>query len=306
MNVLVVDDSRSIRDLVGLIISEMQHQVFSVDCGAAAVELFANHTIDLVLLDVEMPGINGFETCRQLREIAGNNWIPVIFLSSRSDDKHFVDGIDAGGDAYLSKPVNSVVLQAMVRAMARISAMSNRLAQANKVLKNLVYVDALTNIVNRGGFDKAFENEWMKAIAEQTPICILLLDIDYFKLFNDNYGHPEGDRCLVRVAEELAASCLGPDDLVARYGGEEFVLLLPQSGLKRGVTLAKAIVRAIAALSITHDFSEIGNRVTLSIGVSCCILPHRDSTKQQLLKLADEALYAAKDTGRNRVCHRQF
>ncbi|MCP5161302.1 MAG: diguanylate cyclase [Hahellaceae bacterium] len=299
MNVMVVEDSRAIRNLVTAYVEEMGFRVLPAEDGAAALDLFSQHSIDLILMDVEMPGINGFEVTRRMRARLRNDWLPIIFLSSKSSDQHFIDGIQAGGDAYLAKPVNGPVLQSMVRAMGRIAAMRDDLVKANKELERMAHVDILTDLTNRRGFMAAYMREWARSNRDGTPLSIVLIDIDYFKGYNDNYGHLEGDACLRRVARALANAVMRPADVVARFGGEEFVVLLPNTDLAGASDVAERLRAAVENVGIKHEFSSVATHVTISVGVA---QKRPEMAPELLLSSADEFLYKAKERGRNNVC----
>ncbi len=299
MNVLVVDDSRAIRNLVTAYVEEMGFRVLLAADGAEALEVFGQHAVDLVLMDVEMPGINGFETTRRMRARLKDEWLPIVYLSSKSTDDYFVEGIQAGGDAYLEKPVNGPVLQSMVRAMGRISAMRAALLKANEDLERMAFVDILTDLTNRRGFMNLYAKEWARSNRDCSPLSVLLVDIDYFKGYNDNYGHLEGDDCLRRVARQLAKGVLRPADTVARYGGEEFVVLLPDTDLSGAVEVAERLRESVLAAEVRHEFSPAAPCVSVSIGVA---QKRPEMSPDMLLSGADACLYQAKEKGRNRVC----
>ncbi|MDR4517299.1 MAG: diguanylate cyclase [Nitrosomonas sp.] len=176
----------------------------------------------------------------------------------------------------------------------------NKLLQLNQELENLSFKDALTDIANRRSFDDALSREWKQARRNQKPLSLIMIDVDFFKIYNDFYGHQQGDNCLKTVAKTLALVAKRPKDMVARCGGEEFVLLLPETELKDAIQLAEECRERIQALKLKFELSEISDVVTISLGV-CAITPQKDDVSGFLLKAADEALYSAKKMGRNRV-----
>nr|WP_277875209.1 diguanylate cyclase [Anabaena sphaerica] len=175
------------------------------------------------------------------------------------------------------------------------------LKQANKELVRLANLDGLTKIANRRCFDESLAQEWLRLKREKSPLALLLGDIDYFKYYNDYYGHQAGDECLRRVAKAMAQSCNRPADLVARYGGEEFAILLPNTDLDGAIHITKQIQQEIARIAISHQYSAASEQVTLSIGV-VSMVPTNDTSPEVIIAAADQALYKAKAQGRNTYC----
>lgn len=299
MNVLLVEDSRAIRHLVTAYVEEVGHRVLSVDSGESALELFNKEHIDLVLMDIELPGIDGFETTRRMRARLSDVWLPIVFFSSNTSDQHFIEGIKAGGDAYLTKPVNGAVLQSMVKAMGRIALAQEQLQRANNELLRLAHIDALTELTNRRGFIMSYGREWGRASREKEPLSVVLIDVDFFKAYNDQYGHLAGDDCLRLVAKTLAKSLLRPADIIARYGGEEFVVLLPNTDLDGAMLVAERLREAVASQRQKHESSIIADYVTVSVGVA---EKEEGQLPDDLLEKADKYLYQAKESGRNKAC----
>ncbi|MBL0143132.1 MAG: diguanylate cyclase [Betaproteobacteria bacterium] len=275
--------------------------------GLQALALFESEKPDLVLIDVQMPGMDGLEVVRRIRQMSTDHWVPVIFLTSMEDDADFARGIEAGGDDYLTKPVSPVVLEAKIRALRRLDdirrelmAVTLELREANERLARLSQQDGLTGLANRRRFDLDLMRELGRARREQRPICLVIADADHFKAYNDAYGHPAGDECLRRIAGALRLACRRPGDVAARYGGEEFALILPDTTEEAGRRRAREAMRAVAALEIEHRGSEVSGVVTLSLGVAGCV-PDAAVVADTLLSRADQALYAAKRAGRNAV-----
>lgn len=306
MKVLVVDDARSNRLLMSHFIRAMGHTSVEAANGEEAVSIFAQERPDLVLMDVVMPGVDGFEATRRIRAMEGEDWVPVIFLSAQEDERDIATGIEAGGDDYLAKPVSQVVLSAKMRAMQRIAAMrsqlvsmSRELAATNQELARLAHSDGLTGIANRRYFDTYLARESARAARNRSPLSIILADVDHFKAFNDCYGHQAGDDVLKRIAACLNSQLRRPADLVARYGGEEFVVVLPETNRSGGLRVAEMLRAAVEELAIPHTRSSVGPHVTLSLGMTCASGP--PIKPGQLLAEADQALYSAKHAGRNRI-----
>ncbi|EAR63026.1 diguanylate cyclase [Neptuniibacter caesariensis] len=298
MNILVVDDDRFIREIISAVIKDAKHNPITAANAEEALPILDQGGIDLVLTDVEMPGKNGFELTREIRNRFPDNWFPIIFLSGQSDEKHYEEGIDAGGDDYLTKPVSPIVLKAKILAMERIAKMKKDLDSANARLEKLSSQDPLTKISNRRDLEHNLLKEWQRSKRDQTELAAIMLDIDYFKPYNDNYGHQQGDDCLKVVAKTLKKCLNRSHDLVARYGGEEFAIILPDANLSGAETVALQILDALKEANLKHEFSTVADRVTVSMGISSTRFAAE--TPNALIKQADEALYQAKENGRNR------
>ncbi|WDE03027.1 diguanylate cyclase [Thalassomonas viridans] len=295
MNILVVDDNKCIRDVIGAMVLANDHQPVVVDGYAAALEKLRRQVIDVILMDIEMPEVDGLTLTRMVRK-EFSQWIPIIFLSANDSARYLADGIEAGGDDYLTKPVKEEILNAKIKAMARIAEMKHQLDEANKKLEMLSCLDPLTNVLNRRGLEQQLQESWQKNGKARGELSLLMIDIDFFKAYNDNYGHPRGDQCLQQVASVLTGTLLNASELVARYGGEEFVMLLPSTSLAQARNRARNIIAALSQAELVHEYSDVAPRVTVSIGVSCSSLGAKDH--QVLIEQADQALYQAKRRGR--------
>lgn len=296
-NILVVEDSAAMRAMISGVVKASGHSVVEAESGEEACELFSQEKIDLAVLDVNMDGINGFETCRRLRALAKDRWFPVIYLSATDSADNIVEGLDAGGDAYVTKPVNPRVLEAILNAMGRIADMRNELDVANKRLERLAAYDGLTQIPNRRSFDETLIRYLLQARREQTDLALLLIDVDHFKAYNDYYGHQKGDEALMSTATALVESLLRPVDMVARYGGEEFAVLLPQTDAVGAAKVAERISANLVKANITHEASKTAEHLTASVGIA--IASQGQMEPNPLIEQADRALYAAKSAGRN-------
>jgi diguanylate cyclase (GGDEF)-like protein len=311
MKVLLAEDSRTNQMLISSYIEEFGHQVIIVGDGQAAVEAFKKERPDLILMDVIMPVLDGIEAARKIRRLCEENhdWIPIIFLSALSNSKDIAKGIEAGGDDYLSKPVDSIVLNAKLTAMARIADMREQLDEANRKLTLISAKDGLTGLYNRRHFDEVMGKEIKVARRIKTPLSVILCDIDHFKAFNDNYGHQGGDDCLKVVAETLQEAVNRPGDMVARYGGEEFVIVLPETDLAGATKVAELVRQAIEDAAIIHAYSSTSEYVTISAGVATMmevdVGADMEAAIRDLIEAADKGLYRAKEQGRNRVCSTQ-
>jgi len=308
MKTLVIEDSKSSLKLLCAHIQKLGITPVPAETGASGIELFLQERPDLVLLDIIMPDLDGYEVARQIRQLElPGEWTPIIFLSSLNKDQDIEKGIAAGGDDYLLKPISEIVLAAKIRAMQRIIQMrqsllvlTRKLDVANLELKRLTSVDSLTGIANRRHFDEMLSREWRRAMRQGDELSILMCDIDFFKLYNDTYGHQSGDECLRQIAQTLTLTMDRGGDLLARYGGEEFVAVLPGTSLQGASVVAEQMRQAISQLAIAHPGTPSAH-VTASFGVASAVaMPETDP--QLIVGAADLALYKAKHGGRNRVC----
>jgi len=289
---LIVDDTPlNIRVLAEALRAD--HQVKVATSGPRALELAVTGSPDLILLDVMMPGMDGYEVCRRLKENPDTKSIPVIFITARSAPEDEARGLQLGAADYVVKPFHLPVVKARV-------ALQLRLKRKSDLLERLAFVDGLTDIHNRRRFDERLDEEWRRAQRAGQPLAVLMLDIDYFKRFNDHYGHGAGDECLRRVAMALAGHARRGGDLLARYGGEEFGVVLADTKLEDALVVAERMRAAVEALRVPHSESDAAPCVTVSAGAAACV-PSEEGHAAELLKAADQALYAAKEGGRNQV-----
>lgn len=305
MKILLVEDSATLRYAISRYITEAGHEAIMAEDGEEAMHIVDEVAVDMIIMDVEMPGLDGFETTCLIREMLGDHWVPIIFVTGKGEESDFTDGIEAGGDDYLIKPVSRIILKAKMRAMERIIDMRNQLNQANRELTELSERDSLTRLYNRRAFETHAKEYWRQANRSREPISILLLDIDHFKAYNDTYGHLAGDDCIREVSQAISASANRPGDMVARYGGEEFVVLLtntPESGARHVAELIRA---SVVNMHIPHRESSASEYVTISIGgATLNNTPNGDLSS--LLHAADQALYRSKGAGRNCINIRQY
>ncbi len=302
MKVLVADDSLTNLMIVRKYIETAGHEVTAVEDGLQAVKMFKELKPDLVILDVMMPNMDGFEAAIRIRSICDRQktWIPIIFLTAMNQDEDLAKGIESGGDDYLTKPISRIVLNAKLKAMERIAQMRQELSQVNHELKQLSELDGLTGIANRRRFDDYFEREFRRAIRENSELSLLLMDVDNFKSYNDYYGHQAGDDCLQQIASEAGSALKRPADLFARYGGEEFVAVLPNTPGEGAQFVATTLLKAVENLQIPHAKSPTAPVVTISIGYATLNTSRLDNINSKtLIEYADKALYQAKTSGRN-------
>jgi diguanylate cyclase (GGDEF)-like protein len=305
MKILLVEDSPTLRHVLTNDIKHAGHQVIIAQSGEEALQIVETAKVDMILMDVEMPGLDGFETTRLIREMLGDHWIPIIFVTGKDNEEDLALGIDVGGDDYLTKPVKRVILQAKIRAMERIIAIRDQLRHLNLELRDLSERDSLTKLYNRRVFQARAEERWRQSIRSHEPMAILLLDIDHFKRYNDCYGHVAGDDCIFQVANAIARCVNRPGDVLARYGGEEFIALLHNTGEQGALHVAEAIRQSVASLQIPHQDSPTAPHVSLSIGGSVISLTTGTNLLEQI-NSADKWLYSAKQNGRNRCVIKVF
>ncbi|NMH64004.1 diguanylate cyclase [Shewanella salipaludis] len=290
--ILIVDDQLiNIKILHRLLHTD--YELFMANSGEQAIALCREVRPDLLLLDIEMPDMNGYEVCLQLKSDPATAGIVVVFVTAHLDEAMEVRGFQMGAVDFIHKPVNPVITRARVRNQLMLKRQSDQ-------LRAIALTDGLTGIPNRRKFDLDYPDYWGQSRRELQPISLLLLDIDYFKRYNDTYGHQAGDECLRRVAQTIGVGANRPHDLVARYGGEEFICVLPRTDLLGAERVAQHLVQAIRSLAIPHRDSDVAEHVTISVGVASCI-PQADAVPETLLALADDALYRAKHKGRNRT-----
>jgi len=290
---LVVDDQRvNIQALFQAF--QGDHKLSMATSGEQALALCRSQPPDLVLLDVVMPGMDGFEVCRQLKADDATKDIPVIFVTGHNDEDAETRGLDVGAADFISKPINPRIVRARVKTQLTVKRQSD-------LLRQWVYIDGLTGVFNRRYFDDHLESEWGRATRLGASISVALVDVDLFKRYNDHYGHQAGDDCLRRVAAVMKASLRRPTDRVARYGGEEFGLLLPDTDAGGALALANQIRERLRDARIDHAASSVGPLLTISLGV-CTWAPGVVGNAVALLKAADEQLYLAKSRGRDQAC----
>lgn len=292
--ILITDDTPS---NIHILLQELKsdYRIKVATNGELALEI-ANgpDKPDLILLDVIMPGMDGFEVCKRLKSNPDTHHIPVIFLTALGSSTDEEKGLDLGAADYITKPFVLPVLRARVR---------NQIALKRSIdlLETLAFLDGLTRLNNRRSFDEALDTEWKRARRSGLPLSLLFADIDHFKKLNDHFGHGHGDICLTRVAECLSETVMRPADFVARYGGEEFVALLPETDELAARDIAERFRKSVEQLGIRQAPGLDQTFVTVSVGCASR-LPQTEGSPILLVEAADMALYRAKREGRNRVC----
>jgi diguanylate cyclase (GGDEF)-like protein len=298
-NILLVDDDPGAIELMGRILASVGTLRFATN-GSDALRLARDSAPDLILLDAEMPGMSGFELLKTLKVESSLADVPVIFITSHSEAGFEVSALDMGAADFIAKPLRSSRVLARVRTQLRVKHMADE-------LRRTATTDGLTGVANRRQFDVSLEREWLRAKRSGEPVSLLMIDVDHFKMYNDLYGHPQGDTCLCRVTEALRSACKRPADLLARYGGEEFMILLPQTPRQGAKHMAQQVLDAVNALAIFHENSQTTHYVTVSIGIgcfddasTCWASPAHGLRASDLVEAADKALYSAKQAGRAR------
>ncbi|WP_198306034.1 diguanylate cyclase domain-containing protein [Arcobacter vandammei] len=289
--ILVVDDMTTTLLLLHDLLKDT-YEVKIAKSGTKALEILESpNDIDLILLDIEMPDINGYDVCKRIKNNETIKNIPIIFITGRTSQEDEEYGLNLGAIDYITKPFNKAIVKLRIKNYLDLKI-------KNDMLEKLSMYDGLTNIKNRRYFDETFKKTFSEIKRDKKSLAVLMIDIDFFKPYNDNYGHGQGDETLRKVAKALEKTIKRASDFVARYGGEEFVILLKDINKDGVEAVANNLLNAVRELKITHEFSKIENYVTVSIGASF-YNSNSDVTKLELLLKADEALYNVKNSGRN-------
>jgi diguanylate cyclase (GGDEF)-like protein len=291
-SVLIVDDENSNIMALTHILSP-DYAVYAAKNGQNAVTAAEKHLPDVILLDIVMPEMDGYAVMSALKNSETTQKIPVIFITGLSNADDEEKGLKMGAADYISKPFSPAIVKLRV---------NNQIKMLNqfRIIEQISMIDQLTSIPNRRGFDSRMDMEWIRAIRESTPTSILIMDVDKFKVYNDTYGHQQGDVVLQAVAKTVSQSLNRPGDFAARWGGEEFVVLLPNTDLAGAQNIAEKI-RLNISKAVIPCVDSTETKVTVSIGVKTQ-LPGQGVSRENLLAEADKALYQAKESGRNRVC----
>ncbi|QKG65002.1 diguanylate cyclase [Pseudomonas sp. B14-6] len=277
------------------------HELFREDCdvfmatsGEQAISVCQAQLPDLILLDVIMEGMDGHEVCRRLKVDPMTQGIPIIFITAQQQESDEVLGLELGAVDFITKPINTTIVRARVRTHLTLKLQSD-------LLRSMALIDGLTGVANRRKFNEDILADWRQCFREQKPLSLILVDVDYFKRYNDRYGHQAGDDCLKSVAQTLSETVRRPYDLVARYGGEEFACVLPNTFLSGAVEIAERMQERVRTLGIEHSASDVDRVLTISLGVAT-LTPTGELGFEALIEAADKQLYEAKNAGRARVC----
>ncbi len=290
--ILVVDDDPLNVKLLMNILEADYELLFALD-GKKTIELAKQQQPDLILLDAIMPEQNGYQTCELLKKDPLTEEIPIIFISSLSDDDDEAAGLKCGAIDYITKPINTAIVKTRIFNHLELK-------HTRDLLKQQSSIDPLTDIANRRCFDETLLQEWQAMQRKKESLGIIMIDIDYFKSFNDYYGHAAGDACLKQVAVTMKTIIARPYDLLARYGGEEFVCILPNTSKEGTYHVAEKLCKAIEKLAVPHSQSQISDVVTISLGCAT-MLSIDEQLSSDFMIIVDDALYQAKKEGRNRV-----
>jgi two-component system cell cycle response regulator len=300
--ILLVEDDPVQANVAKDYLESSGYDIKWADNGKAAIKIAKTHPPDLILLDMVLPDLSGNEVCRWLKLNEDTKGIPIIILSVKSSTEEKVIGLEAGAEDYLPKPYSEVELNARIYACLRTKALQDELREKNRQLEEvllrveqLAITDPLTELFNRRRFESALENEFKRTMRYGSPNSCLMIDIDFFKKVNDEYGHHTGDVVLKETAQVIK-SCIREIDVIARWGGEEFIVLLPETKKDEALGVATRIRETIAG----HSFSQIERQITVSIGLAGVPDPSID-TAEKLIHASDFAMYEAKSKGRNRI-----
>ncbi len=290
--ILIVDDTPANIRVLGQALA-VDYRLSIATNGADALKIVRSDPPDIILLDVMMPGMDGYEVCKRLKEDDLTRNIPVIFVTGKTHEENEFRGLDLGAVDYITKPFSLPIVKARVKNHLELK-------RRGDLLEDLAFLDGLTSIHNRRRFDEVLDQEWKRALRDDLWLTVMIIDIDFFKLFNDHYGHAAGDECLRQVAQALKSSFSRAGDFVARYGGEEFVVVLPGTGPGGAMASAQKLRDQVACIDLKHSGSPISDHVTVSIGTAS-VRPSEDFSATELFKTADEMLYRAKREGRDQV-----
>lgn len=290
--VLVVDDQRlNLNILHGLLKDD--YQVMVAISGEQGLKAAATGRPDLILLDINMPGMDGYEVCQRLKQDPVTMRIPVIFITAMAESEDETRGLEMGAADYITKPFHAAVVRARVNTQIRLK-------QHSDLLESYAFRDGLTGLANRRAFDDRGDAEWNRCRRTASPLSAIMIDVDHFKLYNDSYGHGQGDDCLRSVAKALASRVHRSSDLLARYGGEEFVVLLPDTDHAAALVTGEKLREAVEQMRMEHRASKVTDHVTISVGVATAV-PAEEGRLTALLEQADGMLYVCKSAGRNCV-----
>ncbi len=291
--ILIVDDEKVNLKVLGYLLKEDYTPVLATSGAQALKHAFGDSPPDLILLDVVMPEMGGYEVIKSLKNNEKTKDIPVIFITALSSIEDEEQGLKLGAMDYITKPLSPPIVKMRIRNQLRI-------VHQYKLLDQLAYLDGLTEISNRRRFEEMYRTEWIRSARNGSPLSLAMVDVDYFKQYNDNYGHAMGDLALQRIAQALDGALKRPADLIARYGGEEFVFLLPEADAAAAKVVAERALKEVVNLKIPHQHSQVADYISVSIGL-VTIYKMDNSKPEGFLNIADKNLYLAKQGGRNRI-----
>ncbi len=330
MSILIVDDSKHVHAQLKVFLNGAGiTKLFFAESAFEALDMLglsgksgSLDSVDLILMDIEMDEMSGIEATRRIREADELQDIPVLMVTGDTSDESLQEAFTAGAVDYLTKPIRKVELLARIRSFLKLkqetdarkakqkelleladvlSRTNDKLEQANEKLRLASLTDGLTGIFNRRYFDETLDKEWRRLCRVSRPISLMMIDIDFFKAYNDINGHQMGDQCLKTVAERIRVQVKRAADFVARYGGEEFAVVLPETKIEGAGVLGRKIREAVEGSHLHHPATPFSEHVTVSIGIASMI-PGKETLSDELIACADKALYRAKVEGRNRIC----
>ncbi len=311
--VLIVDDEQINLSLLSNILKD-SYRVKIAKNAKTALDIIANFYIDLILLDVVMPDMDGYEMCKILKKSEKTEHIPVIFVTGNTSTESEKKGFSLGAVDYITKPFNPITVKSRARAhmnlhlkQIELEMVSQELQKKNEELQKYIDIvekisitDGLTDVFNRRHFSKIFPKILSASQRENRAVCFLHIDIDYFKQYNDNYGHKAGDDALIQFASTLKEVFQRGDDIVFRLGGEEFGAICHPQNREDAIAAGERVQKSIEKMGIIHEYSDVSNLLTASIGL-VCKSAHDITSVDAIYKEADDLLYQSKNSGRNRV-----
>ncbi|MBF0120161.1 MAG: diguanylate cyclase [Desulfobacterales bacterium] len=289
--ILIVDDERINIDLLTEIFKK-DYILLVAKNGKQSLKILEKNAVDLILLDIIMPEMDGYEVCKQLKENEQTRNIPVVFITGMSEEEDEAKGLELGAVDYIKKPFYKPIVKCRVETHLALKKKSD-------MLEHLAAIDGLTNLYNRRKFDETILYEWERALRNNSQIALILIDIDDFKKFNDGYGHSLGDYCLKQVAQKMKETLNRSNDFIARYGGEEFIVILPNADIKGATYIASSLKKNVEELNIPHKYSKTSNYVTISLGLTVTTPNQGCKSIAELIEITDKMLYSAKESGRN-------
>lgn len=295
-SILIVDDEKDIVEVIMDVLSTEKYHLISALNGESALKVIEKEKIDLILLDLNMPGIGGYEVCRKIKKNPDTRIIPIIILSSNSQEVDKIAALSLGAVDYVTKPFSPGELRARVQSQLKIKNMHEDLFKQRNVMSKLVVHDELTGIYNRRHLMSRLDDELARASRYRSPLAIMLLDVDDFKCINDTYGHQTGDVVLIEIAT-LIKDFARETDVVARYGGEEFVIILPETDIPGAVSFAERLLETVR----TYIFAREKEKLHLTISIGIGSNQNMDVDRNHIIKESDTNLYKAKNAGKDRV-----
>ncbi|WP_105615268.1 GGDEF domain-containing response regulator [Vallitalea okinawensis] len=323
VDILIVDDKKENHLVMESVLTDKELNLVKAISGEEALKLCLSHSFAVILMDVQMPNMDGFEAARLLRSIEKTKHIPIIFVTAISkEQKSIFRGYEVGAVDYLFKPFDPIILRSKVNIFKEMYLQRrliekqaeelavkveelNRMEEEKQLLESISMEDSLTQTYNRRGYERLFNIHWKNCARYHLPLSLILLDMDHFKNYNDHYGHVSGDEVLKDVSNVLMESLMRSEDFVGRFGGEEFIIVLPNTPMDGALLVADRINDELAKLDIKHEYNDDFGRVTVSMGIAMA-MPSQALSPIQIIDQADELLYKAKNSGRNRYMYKKI